>query len=433
MLPPQAFIGPAKAHLLRLVSPALRNIPRAFVTSGWVPGADPFCDLHQHRLMANISELDGVAPALMTFTSGSTGRPKATVRSHRFLLAQHLVLEKHLALRAGEVDLTALPIFVLANLGSGVTSLVPAADLRRPALIKPEPVLGQVVKFQATRSAGSPAFFERLLESLEKFPGDNLELPRMRIYTGGGPVFPSLLSRLHSKFQQNPIAVYGSTEAEPIAHLSAADITADDHLMMQNGGGLLAGHPVPEISLRVLKDQWGTPLGELSLPDLDRLTLAAGEAGEIVVSGDHVLTGYLHGVGNQETKFSVKGVVWHRTGDLGSLDAQGRLWLLGRCLAKIVDSHGELYPFAVECVARNQNWVCQAACVSQEGDRCLVLQVRVEPSNAEWDDLQQQLQWAHLQRYEVVEALPMDKRHNAKIDYPKLRRLLLNRQSKSKR
>ena len=76
-------------------------------------------------------------PALVTFTSGSTGAPKAAVRTHGFLLEQHRVLAESLRLTPDDLDLTTLPIFVLANLGSGVCSLIPDADLRHPGAIEP--------------------------------------------------------------------------------------------------------------------------------------------------------------------------------------------------------------------------------------------------------------------------------------------------------
>jgi acyl-CoA synthetase (AMP-forming)/AMP-acid ligase II len=95
------------------------------------------------------------------------------------------------------------------------------------------------------------------------------------------------------------------------------------------------------VDLVILPDQWGH-LIESAIPCL------ANTPGEIAVAGDHVLTGYLHGKGDEETKFQSAGRTWHRTGDAGYLDEQGRLWLLGRCSAKIEDTRGTLYPFTVE-------------------------------------------------------------------------------------
>jgi acyl-CoA synthetase (AMP-forming)/AMP-acid ligase II len=149
--------------------------------------------------------------------------------------------------------------------------------------------------------------------------------------------------------------------------------------------------------------------------------LRAEEPGEIVVSGEHVLTGYLHGHGDDESKFSVNGRRWHRTGDAGYLDNTGRLWLLGRCSACINDAHGTLYPFTVECVANHHPGVRRSAMISHKGKRVLV----VEPSGGvEFSSLKASLAWAHVDAIEVLSKLPVDKRHNAKIDYPALHELL---------
>ncbi len=421
---PKGLIGAPRVHFLRLAISALRRIPHSFVFGARMPGAIPFSSLDRFDPVGEIDQTEDNSPALLTFTSGSTGQAKAAVRSHGFLLAQHQILEKSISLRAGEIDLTTLPIFVLANLGSGVTSVIPNADLRRPGFVSPKPVLNQIDRFRPTRAAGSPAFFECLLEYLENQPANDETVPPIKVYTGGAPVFPELLVRLKSTFGVCPEAVYGSTEAEPIAHLNYAEITDDDTFAMRSGKGLLVGRPVPDIQLRIVRDKWGTPLRSLTRYELDSETVAPDESGEIVVSGEHVLTTYLHGVGNEETKFAVEEATWHRTGDLGYLDRQGRLWLLGRCVAKITDNRGTLFPFAVECVARQFQWVRRAGCVASDGKRWLALQARRAPSESEFRELRKSVEWAHLDECKIIGRLPVDKRHNAKIDYAKLRQIL---------
>ncbi len=157
LAPPAAFIGSRRAQWLRLVSPALRRIPRNFPAQRLTGQTGPTGPT-EHGAGA----CDAGAPALLTFTSGSTGEPKAAIRTHGFLLAQHRVLERSIALVPGEIDLTTLPIFGLANLASGVTTLIPDADLRRPGAIDAQPVVGQMLRHCATRAAASPAFFERI-------------------------------------------------------------------------------------------------------------------------------------------------------------------------------------------------------------------------------------------------------------------------------
>jgi len=420
--PPQALIASPRAHLLRLVSRALRSIPCKIVIGPWLPGAMPLSRADICEPLTACESCEADTPALLTFTSGSTGRPKAAVRTHGFLLTQHRLLARHLGLTAGEVDLTTLPIFLLANLASGVTSVIPDADLRRPGGVEPGPVLEQIRHCAVTRSTASPAFFERLLAG----GGETGALGGLRkLYTGGAPVFPRLLHRLQKAAPEAQVeAVYGSTEAEPIAHIRTREITEGDRTAMLQGRGLLAGAPIAEIRLAVMRDQWGTPLNRLSDAEFASLVQPVDATGEIVVTGDHVLKGYLHGQGDEETKFKVEGTVWHRTGDAGLLDASGRLWLLGRCGAKIADERGVLYPFSVECAAQEQPGVRRAALAAVEGKRVLAVEPEGQLTADTKRSMHDTLGWAHLAEIRAFPTLPVDARHNAKIDYVALRRML---------
>jgi len=219
--------------------------------------------------------------------------------------------------------------------------------------------------------------------------------------------------------------VYGSTEAEPIAHIDLTGITDDDFARMQRGAGLLAGHPVAAITLRIVRD--AAVLTDLIEP------LPPGEIGEILVTGPHVLRGYLNGAGDHETKVRLGSTIWHRTGDAGRLGSDGRLWLLGRCAAKVEDARGSLYPFSVECVAQEHPGVARAAFVQHRGQRCLVVEANEQFAEHEQWTLEAKLSWAGLDRVIKVATLPLDERHNAKIDYRALHRLLQKLDSQSNR
>jgi acyl-CoA synthetase (AMP-forming)/AMP-acid ligase II len=418
---PGAFIAVPRAHWLRLSSAKIRAIPIKAAIDGAVPRA-AVISVRPTSSTTAIEHCDDDTPAILTFTSGSTGQPKAAVRSHGFLIAQHEALAEALALAPGDIDLCTLPIFLLANLASGVTSVIPDADLRAPGAIDPGPVDAQIRETRPTRTVASPAFLEKLASHAARQSGP-FETFR-RIYTGGAPVFPKMLDALARMAPHaSVVAVYGSTEAEPIAEIDRHEITSEDRAAMSGGAGLLAGRPVPSIRLRILQDRWGQAVPSLSDEELERSTLALETPGEIAVAGQHVLGGYLDGEGDEETKIRAGHRVWHRTGDAGYLDRQGRLWLLGRCGAKLVDDTGVTYPFAVECAASEIAGVVRTALVSHRGRRVLATEIEGGAPPV-LTALRDRLAWARLDSVVQIPRIPVDRRHNAKVDYPALLRLL---------
>ncbi len=428
---PKAFLGPARAHVLRFLCRSLRQIERHFVTTGWAPSAIRWSKLERLSPSNPIATCHSSYDALLTFTSGSTGMPKAAVRSHGFLRAQHAVLAESIDLEPREVDLTSLPIFVLANLASGVTSIIPQCDLRRPGFVVPGPVLKQLERHRITRTVGSPALYDRLLKgaraAVRGGSGNGEAHLGMleKLYTGGAPVFPRLLRELRSAMPQGRvIVVYGSTEAEPISHLDWDETNISDLAAMYAGKGLLVGKPVHQIELRIADNRWGEPLPAMNAQEFAELALPPERPGEILVCGPHVLTGYLNGIGDEETKFRVGAEVWHRTGDAGYLDASGRLWLLGRAGAVIQDERGTIYPFAAECAASQLDWIERSALASLNGERLLAVQLGPRaPADAERRVLAT-LPWVHLDRVVRVPRIPVDRRHNAKVDYSSLEKEL---------
>jgi len=417
-LRPAAFFGSWKAQCLRFAVGDLRRIPLAIRSGGWFPGAEKW------RTDGNgvaLTELPDEEPALITFTSGSTGVPKAAVRTHGFLLAQHRTLSQALDFEEGEMDLITLPVFVLANLASGLTSVLAATELSKPGSPDIEAVKAQCARHQVTRCAASPAFFDAIQHSGQG-------LPRFRkVFTGGAPVFPDLLRRLRKELPEALIdSVYGSTEAEPIAHFSADEADSVTDSLTSAGGGLCSGTPVTDIALRVIADAWGQPLGPFDEVEFDALEVQRGQAGEIVVAGNHVLKGYLQGIGDTETKIRVGDEVWHRTGDAGWLDEKGRIWLLGRCSEKLPEFPAAAglpedslrYPFAVECALRERFPGVRIAAMKWKGNRTLVVE------GGEISGLREAAAKLGMSDLRYVPQIPLDRRHNAKIDYPALRALL---------
>lgn len=423
LLAPRALLATPKAHLLRLVSPALRRIPVKIATGLGAPGARRWQEYRHSPTVLPVLDCAPETPALITFTSGSTGLPKAAVRTHGFLLQQHTVLDETLALTPDDRVLTTLPIFVLSHLAAGVGVLIPHVDIRHPGRVKPAPLVAQIKAHAITCIEGSPAFLERIVTHCEQ---TSQRLPGItRIFTGGAPVFPDLLRAAQRVAPRATVmAVYGSTEAEPVTHVAEGEIGQADRERMASGAGLLAGQPVSAVEVAILPDRWGEPLGAYTEAEWTRIRLPAGEVGEIVVTGPHVLAGYLGGQGNEETKIRVGARVWHRTGDAGYFDNAGRLWLVGRCAAKLSDSRGILYPLAVEAAAQQMPFVRRSALVAYGGKRLLAVESHEPVQRAQLQTLREALRWAQIDTVIAVRRIPVDRRHNAKIDYPALRQLL---------
>ncbi|ATX66953.1 AMP-binding protein [Roseinatronobacter bogoriensis] len=373
--------------------------PRAFCTSGlygllrWV--LPELWGLRHLRPEQRAVPPPGMVPpagrdiALISFTSGTTGAPKAIARSHDFLAAQHNAIEPLLHSAQPERDLVAFPVFVLINIASGQTSVLPNWKMSRLDRLNPAQLRDWMQRNRVTRALIPPSLCEMLVQA-----GGNA--PLHTVFTGGGPVFPELIDRMQAARPDLGVCcVYGSTEAEPIAHLDATEITGDDRKAMDEGQGLLVGYPVAGIRLRIDKD-------------------------EIQVAGAHVNCGYLEPAHDAENKIRDGATVWHRTGDAGRLDAQGRLWLLGRMGTDVKIGGRMRYPFAVEVAARQWPGVRQCALMAAQDAACLV----IEGDKAQAAVWQRHVADLGIDRVLHVPAIPMDKRHRSKIDRKSLCALL---------
>ena len=322
--------------------------------------------------------LGGEDPALISFTSGSSGAPKAMERSHGLMRAQHQALASLIASDRPEIDIVAFPAFVLTCIGHGSTAVMPNWNLRRHDRMPPEKLIRLAANTGATRLLVPPVVVSRLLET---------ELPESvhRVLTGGGPLYPDIARQFLTKHPNVGLTnVYGSTEAEPIAHIHLEDLTEPDWEAAGAGRGLPAGPPVAEVRLRFVED-------------------------EIQVAGPHVNRGYLDPDQDRDTKIAEGETIWHRTGDAGRLDEAGRLWLLGRHGA----SANGLFAFSVETAARLWPGVTGAAfAVDPEG--AAVLFLSGDASNLSvW-----RARAAAIGTIEIcpVAKIPMDRRHRSKPD-----------------
>jgi acyl-CoA synthetase (AMP-forming)/AMP-acid ligase II len=368
---------------------------------------------------ADIVEVPTEAPALLTFTSGSTGTPSAVVRSHGLLIAQNAALQGTLHQTPEQRWLCTLPVFVLAHLAEGATAILGDADLRRPGFVDGARLTKQASRLGANAIVASPSLLLRVADaegSVHRYD---------EVFTGGAPVFPSTIKRIRALTRNGEVVVvYGSTEAEPIAHtVSTTDESFDASI---DGGGLFVGEPSQATRLRLVKEPGPGASFGMTSDEFDALCVPSDQAGEIVVTGDHVVKGYLRGEGDTRTKVRVRcgpgEDIWHRTGDIGRLDSCGGLWLLGRRSGSVSCEDGKTaYPFEIEVPIAEQFGVRCALTPSLEGP---ILAVEAAPGIS-LEEIRASINF--MVRVIEVPTIPLDKRHNAKVDYASLRMELSRR------
>jgi olefin beta-lactone synthetase len=416
--PPRAVLAGGVGWAAVAAIPELRRATRLATVAG------PFAFDILHDARASCGEIVARGdddPAMLTFTSGSTGAPKAMIRSHGVARAQIDALAAALA-PCEATSLCTMPIVLLAELAAGATCLLPGIDLRRPARADAAALAERMRAHDVARIVASPALLTNLAAALTS-RGETLPALRL-IASGGAPVMPPLAAALRAVAPNARfLAVYGSTEAEPIAVLDAADVTPGDHDAMRSGAGLLAGVPCAPGLIAVVAAHGGAVFGPFADDDAPlHLALPPRTVGEIVVAGPHVVPHYLDRAGDATTKIRAGATMWHRTGDLGYRDEAGRLWLVGRAGAVVDDARGTIEPLRVECALAYRPEIARCAIAAIDGTRVLL----VEPQpNGRIDEgaIRAAVAFAEIDRV-VTGPVPVDRRHNAKVDYAALLRIV---------
>jgi acyl-CoA synthetase (AMP-forming)/AMP-acid ligase II len=401
---PAGFIGIPKSHLLRLLSPTLART-RISISTGPVacriPARFSLTRMATHSTDSPPAPVTPDSSALITFTSGSSGIPKGADRTHGFLKAQYEALCEGFDYRDDDVDMPMFPVFALRNLAAGITSVIPEMDFKNVASVDPGIIEQQLRTHRATLVTASPPFIDRLSELTSP--------PHLRkILTGGAPVNAKQLERWHDAFPDTAIEIiYGSTEAEPVAHL-----TSHERLATESEEGFCCGRPTPLLKTRIIKIRKGPVTAEV----LDSITLPQGKTGELIVAGEHVCRGYF---ANPDALLENKiiepdGTCWHRMGDTGYFDASGLFFLTGRVHSTIVRNGTILHAQIVEAEAAKQlPEATRVAALEQKGK--LVIIVQGEPTTHTIDA--DQIIFTNT-------PLPLDPRHKSKIDYPNLATML---------
>ena len=342
--------------LLDRLGPALRL--------GELPGGASLESFAAGSSAAEPREIDPARVHTILFTSGTTGRPKAAQLSVGAHQASARASIETLGMNRESSYLCNLPLFHVGGIGAAVRCAMAGAAVvlhdRFDAAATAE-ALGSGVS-HASLVATTLA---RVLEIRSEFPGSV-----RAVLVGGGPVPSELLARARSAGLP-VLHTYGLTEA-------ASQVTAE---RLGDADGATAGWPLPGTEVRI------------------------GDGGEIEVAGPTMMLGYLG-------EPPLRG--WFRTGDLGELDARGRLIVHARRVDLIVTGGENVYPAEVEAVLRSHSEVSDCVVVpwpdeqfGQVGCAAVVARGRLEADELDRHCRKRLAGFKVPRKFVMLDALPL--------------------------
>jgi acyl-CoA synthetase (AMP-forming)/AMP-acid ligase II len=433
---PEAFIGIPQAHAARILFRWAKGMIRTKVTVGrrWFWGGYTLEDVSlRGRADGDYVPASTAADetAAILFTSGSTGVPKGAVYTHGNFSAQVEMIRETYAIEPGEKDMPTFPLFALFDPALGMSAVIPKMDATRPAHVKPENIIKPILRHGVTNMFGSPALIDKVGRYGE---AHGVALPSLKRAISAGAPMPARVLERFSKMLSPKAQVftpYGATEALPVCSIGSAEVLSEAREKTEQGAGICVGRPVNGMTVEVIRIS-EEPIKKWN----EALLVPRGEVGEIAVKGPVVTRSYFNREAATElAKIAVPGSTdfYHRMGDLGYFDDEGRLWFCGRKSHRVIagGAGGETY-YTIPCegVFNAHPKVYRSALVGARHRSEIepVLVVELEADARESKGLRRELlelgaARPHTKKIRTLlfhKSLPVDIRHNSKIFREKL-------------
>ncbi len=282
------------------------------------------------------------APAAVLFTSGSTGPAKGVVYTHGQLAAVRDVLAAQYGVGVGTGLVAGFAPFALLGPALGARSVAPDMDVTAPRTLTARAVADAVAAADATVVFLSPAALANVVATASALTAaDRESLARVRLFlSAGAPVSAALLASA-TDLMPNAAAhtPYGMTEG---LLMTDTDLDGVRSAASAPDDGICVGTPAAGVRVRIAPlDDAGAPTGEP--------TEQSGVTGEVVVAAPHVRDHYDRlWRTDRVSRLGVDDPRGHRTGDVGHLDVDGRLWIEGRLQHVVTTADGVVTPVGPE-------------------------------------------------------------------------------------
>ena len=437
---PEGFVAISPAQAVRTV--LRRRFPQSKlnVTVGrrWFWGGKTYDQLLRlgRTSTASLPPTRADDAAAIIYTSGSTGPPKGVLYTHQMFDTQVEEIGSHYDIRPGGFDLACFPLFGLFNSAMGVSTVFPDMDFSRPASADPTKLLAVAKDWQVTQAFASPAVWNKLSQYCEDH---NERIPTLRkVFSCGAPVPAKVLKRMLACVSTDGEmhTPYGATESLPIATIEAAEVLGETAQQTDEGAGVCVGRKFDSIDWRVIQ------ITDEPIATIDKCEqLPFGEIGELIVRGPQVSPTYLEGgkteqqtfvsEHNATAKIADGETIWHRMGDVGYFDKQQRFWYCGRKSQRVETAGGTMFTIPIEAIFNTHPQVQRSALVGigpnlSEANQTpavvveLVNEARNETLNNLWEFAQQHQTLKMIQTFLPHGQLPVDVRHNSKINREQL-------------
>lgn len=354
----------------------------------------------------------------LLYTSGATGPAKAVEYTHDIFIAQIHYLKEMFDLGIGDVDLAGFPLFSMFTMSMGVTSVIADIDVSKPSQASGEKLFNQIIRHHVTFCSGSPAIWKNLAHYAL---ASQKTIPFVKsLVTFGAPIQENF-HHMFSKILEvgDTYAPYGATESLPISVMGYHELRdifqkQAHHLKHPFLGnqyqGICVGKPVMHVQI-------------FDHQDLKNMNpLKTNQIGEICVAGPVVTKRYYQNpTANEKAKFYLHDKLFHRMGDMGYLDEEGRLWFLGRKVHIVTNAKGEIYyPMGIEPLFNRETNIFERTALVQdkEGASLMIVPSFGVSFNQAHQHAKEIIQKRSLLIDHIypIKAIKVDTRHNIKID-----------------
>ena len=430
---PIALIGVPEVHFLRLFFKKNFSSIKHFITTGSLKWGSmrTLSSLKEFEPKESLTEIRPDELAAVLFTSGGTGVPKGVEYTHKIFTTQTAMLQEMFNLGPTDTDIPGFPLFALFTMAMGMTSCIPDMNPSKPAKANPEKLVQNILDNKATFVAGSPAIWERVATYCTE---NNIILPSVKYLVMFGAPVSTKIHKMFSTVLTNGTTYtpYGATESLPVANISGKELLENSVDKSSEGLGTCIGKPVKGTEVKIIQIT-DSPIEVES--DIKEKT--PYEIGEIIVKGDTVTKSYFEmPLKTKEAKIYTEDSLWHRIGDIGYFDDQGKIWFCGRKTHRVKTVSGLMSSIQTEAVFNEHPSVKRTALIGigeigtqRPGLVVELLDKKANKKTVTNDLLKIAKKHKHTTSIDKIwfhKSFPVDVRHNIKIDRLKLTKMVQN-------